>query len=131
MGEIVNIQSKKNLPTAVATSGVEMSPNLKASTTSTPTTTPSKVSTRVPPTLVDATAAFTFSRLPREQRIAQTLYDIVKPMLRSSVIGVSEEEESINQVLLVNNWPDLRDAALELAKYSVKDFAVRYGHLED
>jgi hypothetical protein len=89
-----------------------------------------KASTRVPPTLADATAAFTFSRLPREQRIAQTLYNIVKPVLRLSAIGAFEDRLD-NQVLIANDWPDLIEIAEELAKYSVKDFAVRYGHLED
>jgi hypothetical protein len=70
--------------------------------------------------------------LPREQRIAQTLYSIVKPMLRSAAITVGHDrDESINQVLVSNDWQDLKEVADELAEYSVKDFAVRYGHLED
>lgn len=50
-------------------------------------------------------------------------------MLLSAVIK-SQGEDSINQVLVANDWPDLHEVAIELAKYSVKDFAVRYGHLE-
>lgn len=73
---------------------------------------------RVPPTLADATAAFTFSRLPREQRIAITLFEVMKNnnMTAESVANVQETMPAVSA---------------ELEKYSVKDFAVRYGHLED
>ena len=70
------------------------------------------------PTLVDATAAFTFSRLPREQRIAATLFEILKQLG-----GPLENGQ-------VESPADMIDISSELAKYSVKDFAVRYGHLE-
>ncbi len=109
MGEIVNIQSKQNLPQATATPGEkELTPSLGKSP-------------RVPPTLVDATAAFTFSRLPREQRIAQTLANIVSKVVRPSLNNA--ETTTMNDEFFVI-------VGAELAKYSVKDFAVRYGHLE-
>jgi hypothetical protein len=80
--------------------------------------TPNLKPPRVPPTLADVTAAFTFSRLPREQRIAITLLAVMKNngMTSESVENVTETMPLV---------------AAELAKYSVKDFAVRYGHLED
>jgi hypothetical protein len=62
-------------------------------------------------------AAFTFSRLPREQRIAQTLFTVL------SSRGLTSD--------LYSKPEDLIEAAKELAEYSVKDFAVRYGHLKD
>lgn len=75
--------------------------------------------------LQDATAAFTFSRLPREERVANIIANIL----------------FANHVL--PNWPltswdvrltgeiNLMSIGEELAQYSVKDFAVRYGHLAD
>lgn len=69
--------------------------------------------------LQDATAAFTFSRLPREQRIARILFQIV--MRLGGPLGSSQVESP----------DDMIDIAEELAQYSVKDFAVRYGHLAD
>lgn len=69
--------------------------------------------------LQDATAAFTFSRLPREQRIARTLFEILKQLG-----GPLENGQ-------VESHTDLVNIAEEIAQYSVKDFAVRYGHLTD
>ena len=117
MGEIVSSQSKHNLPAARSTAGTQNLPeDLKAP--------------RVPPTLADATAAFTFSRLPREQRIARTLHNIIE-----NYEGYKGEKtyglESHDKLLLADLENNLLPFAEELAKYSVKDFAVRYGHLED
>lgn len=72
-----------------------------------------------PEKLKDATAAFTFSRLPREVRIASTLFEILKQLG-----GPLENGQ-------VENASDLLEISKELAKYSVKDFSVRYGHLND
>jgi hypothetical protein len=114
MGEIVSIQSKQNLPTATATPGEkELTPNLGKSP-------------RVPPTLADATAAFTFSRLPREQRIAQT---IVNALLGNATL---ERDVKISFPWFKDaNDPFIVDLATKLEPYARKDFAVRYGHLED
>lgn len=68
--------------------------------------------------LQDATAAFTFSRLPREQRIARILSDILRNQSRAIGVPGDGPEECLA-------------VAEELAQYSVKDFAVRYGHLAD
>ncbi len=113
MGEIVNIQSKQNLPAASSTAGTQNLPaDLKAP--------------RVPPTLADATAAFTFSRLPREQRIAQT---IVNALLGNATL---EGEAKISFPWFKDaNDPFIVDLATKIEPYARKDFAVRYGHLED
>jgi hypothetical protein len=67
--------------------------------------------------LKDAKAAFTFSRLPRWHRIAITLWEIMqKNDFNSAEVNFDEQIAPI---------------AKELAQYSVKDFAVRYGHLAD
>ncbi len=74
-------------------------------------------------TLVDVTAAFTFSRLPIEQRIAKTLANIisnkVKPALENVSAPVTMDELFFEMV------------GIELAPYAAKQFVVRYGHLED
>ena len=61
---------------------------------------------------MDKVAAFTFSRLPREQRIAVILYEIIKGQ------EITKPE-------------DIIPIAEQLAPYAVKDFVVRYGHLDD
>jgi hypothetical protein len=68
------------------------------------------------PVLGDAVAAFTFSRLPREERIAAILFEVLK---------------QLEGTLEINGPADLVETGKELAQYSVKDFAVRYGHLSD
>jgi hypothetical protein len=94
MGEIIEMKKKTNLP------------NL--SSTESPVSGTEK--------LKDATAAFTFSRLPREQRIAVTLYGII--------IGMSSTFDAFN--------PDhIRYVSTQLEPYARKDFAVRLGHLAD
>lgn len=65
----------------------------------------------------DAVSAFTFSRKPRETRIFLTLLEIF------NALKVDPEAPA--------NLINLGEVSKELAKYSVKDFAVRYGHLED
>lgn len=115
MGEIVSIQSKQNLPTATATpGGKELTPSLGKSP-------------RVPPTLADVTAAFTFSRLPREQRIAQTIVNAL-----SEVAGTTHEEGAAVRFYSFKdaNDPFIVDLATKIEPYARKDFAVRYGHLE-
>lgn len=72
-----------------------------------------------PKTLVDVTAAFTFSRLPIEQRIAATLFEIFKTK------GGMIETDGSNAV---EDWLSITE---ELALYAPKQFVVRYGHLED
>ncbi len=72
--------------------------------------------------LQDVVAAFTFSRLPREQRIAKTLAavlsKIVKPSLNNEASYVADEAFFLA-------------VGTELEPYAAKDFAVRYGHLGD
>ena len=92
MGELLNFQ-KQNNPETKAENSTE--------------------NTRPP--LVDVVAGFTFSRLPLEQRIAQTLKNI---LVKEGYGGILGEIDTLT-------------IAIQLAKYSVKDFAVRYGHLED
>jgi hypothetical protein len=95
MGEIIEMKKKTNLPNLSSTeSPVSGTGNLK-----------------------DATAAFTFSRLPRAQRVAITLWEIMKDK------GLDYDGTSIEEQITA--------ISEELAKYSVKDFAVRYGHLGD
>jgi len=79
--------------------------------------------------LKDAVAAFTFSRLPREQRIAQIMYGI----LSHETTGL--ENDSIHDngaiVLKITDSEGLIELASMLEPYALKDFAVRYGHLGD
>jgi hypothetical protein len=90
---------------------IEMKQNLPATTQST------EGGKELPSNLKDATAAFTFSRLPRAQRVAITLWEIMKDKgLDYDGARIEEQIAAISE---------------ELAKYSVKDFAVRYGHLTD
>jgi hypothetical protein len=69
-------------------------------------------STPVPAKLGDAVAAFTFSRLPRVERIAAILWELA-------------------QKYRVEDFLAVRKIAADLEPYAVKDFAVRYGHLND
>jgi hypothetical protein len=68
--------------------------------------------------LSDATGAFYFSRLPREERIAKILFEILKKSGGPLECGQVEKPE------------DLFEIGKELAKYSVKDFAVRPGRID-
>ena len=75
--------------------------------------------------LKNAVAAFTFSRLPREQRIAQILFEIMKPMLQ---YDIHDEEATF---FPIKDWTDLKEVSEELAKYAIRDFALRPGHIAD
>src|SRR5271157_1968263 len=75
--------------------------------------------------LVDVVAAFTFSRLPRAERIARTIRDICVDDLKGS------ESTEIFIRLTPGNMEYLLQFAEKLEPYARKDFAVRYGHLED
>ena len=67
--------------------------------------------------LDDVTSAFFFSRLPREERIARILFEVLKHLGGPLENGQVEKPE------------DLIEIGKELAKYSVKDFAVRPGKI--
>ncbi len=79
--------------------------------------------------LNDAVAAFTFSRLPREQRIARTTYEILAHETTGLETGGINDVGSI--VLKISSSDDLLELATKLEPYARKDFAVRYGHLND
>lgn len=80
--------------------------------------------------MVDVVAGFTFSRLPREERIAKTLLAVLASRNAARKPEASADPVDIKNVDLQGPI-DLLSVATELAQYSVKDFAVRYGHLED
>lgn len=66
------------------------------------------------PSLTDVTAGFTFSRLPRAERITKILTSIIADE------GIATlDEDSIGVI------------ALALEPYARRDFAVRYGRLDD
>ncbi len=71
--------------------------------------------------LDDATSAFYFSRLPREERIAKTL--------QWACLGGMTLLESAQALLPFRDWSDLMEVATRIAPYAVKDFAVRPGKL--
>lgn len=73
--------------------------------------------------LNDAVAAFTFSRLPREERIATILLEILRKHDPTAVTTFTFTG--------VEGPAQLLEIGKDLAEYSVRDFAVRYGHLED
>lgn len=62
----------------------------------------------------DAVAGFTFSRLPRGERIAKTLAGVLSTL--ATYVPMAES--------------DLLELGNALAPYAEKDFAVRYGWLE-
>jgi len=66
------------------------------------------------PKLTDVVAAFKFSRLPREERMAQLIEQIIENNVFS---GLGPES--------------IRMITSQLEPYAKKDFAVRYGHLDD
>lgn len=80
--------------------------------------------------LQDATAAFTFSRLPREQRIAKTLLRVLAARNAARKPVASTQDVDIREVE-ISGVIDLLSVGEELAPYAAKDFAVRYGHLAD
>ena len=83
-----------------------------------------------PQSLTDAVAAFTFSRLPREERIAKTLLGILASTNAAKKPEPTATDADIHNIAL-NGVFDLVSLGREIAQYSVKDFAVRYGHLND
>ena len=82
-----------------------------------------------PKLLKDVVAGFTFSRLPREERIARTMYEIMS----NEVTGLESDDIYDNGaiVLKIRGNADLLALATMLEPYARKDFAVRYGHLDD
>ena len=73
--------------------------------------------------LDDATSAFFFSRLPREERIAKTIYWLVAGTLEPAA-------EDARYFVQFKNYEDVMDLATKLAPYAGKDFAVRPGRLD-
>jgi len=91
--------------------------------------------------LDDATSAFYFSRLQREERIATILFKILEKQgvysekedaypCEDGCFPVADKLTAVTDVRFpLTNSVNLLDVAKELALYSVKDFAVRYGKL--
>jgi hypothetical protein len=69
------------------------------------------------------TSAFFFSRLPREERIAKTIYWLVAGTLEPAA-------EDARYFVQFKNYEEVMDLATELAPYAVKDFAVRPGRFD-
>jgi hypothetical protein len=109
----VSIQSKQNLPNSNSTTGQTVPSDLKA-----------------PRTLVDVTAAFTFSRLPQGERIAKILLAVLASRNAARKPAASVDSVELTEVEL-SGVIDLRSIGDELAGYADKKFCVRYGHLED
>lgn len=67
--------------------------------------------------------------MPREQRIAKTMYDIIT----NEVTGMESDTiyDNGRAVLTISESDSLLGLATLLEPYARKDFAVRYGHLED
>lgn len=79
--------------------------------------------------LDDVASAFYFSRLPREERIAQILYYILMDYVCIHRDGGRLDPTKPLGLENITEPEGLKEIATELAKYSVKDFAVRYGKL--
>ena len=69
--------------------------------------------------LDDVMSAFYFSRLPREERIARILFAVLAPGPKTD-----------GYIVKFTGPLDLLEIGKELAKYSVKDFAIRPGKLD-
>lgn len=114
MGDVIQMKKQKKSKTDVpATAPAALAPVVPINQVET------KPEVSRPP-LRDVVAGFTFSRLPREQRIAQTLANVF-----SKVIKPSFGDSSV-----MMNEDFFLAVATELEPYARKDFAVRYGKLD-
>ena len=110
MGDVVQFK-KSNLPQASTTQSTASLPeNLK-------------------PELKDKVAAFTFSRLPREQRIAAILYQALNEAGPIPSSETAEGYDNKNFDAEIREFVD--NVSYIMAPYAAKDFVVRYGHLSD
>ena len=78
--------------------------------------------------LDDVTSAFYFSRLPREERIAKTMYEILTH--EWCVLECNTIYDNGAIVLKITSAEDLMSLAKSLELYARKDFAVRYGRID-
>jgi hypothetical protein len=85
---------------------------------------------KLPKSLADVTAAFTFSRLPDGERIAKILLAVLASRNIAKKPVASTDPVELTAVELTG-VVDLRSIGDELAGYASKKFCVRYGHLED
>lgn len=69
--------------------------------------------------LADKVAGFTFSRRPRAERIAAILAEVLKKLDLNFVCADENIEKHITSI------------AKEIEPYAFKDFAVRFGKLDD